>query len=160
MAGSFGVLGSRLYVGDTALVNIEDAADALADFTSLSLSAEVGLIESIGNFGKVFDLVTFQAIKDGRTYKFKGGYNGGSLQMVVASDITDTGQALLQTFANSPSQSTYPFKITLNGADAMFDTIYFGGKVFSYEFVLGAVNNVVKANVRVEVNTEIFIGAA
>jgi hypothetical protein len=157
---AFGVLGSRLFVGDTALANIEDAADALIDFSALSVSAEVGLIESIGNFGKIFDLVTFQAVKDGRTYKFKGGYNGGSIAMVVASDLTDAGQFLLEGFANSPLQNTYPFKITLNGADALFDTIYFGGKVFSHEFVLGSVNNVVKANIKVEVNTEIFIGAA
>jgi len=160
MAGAYGVLGSRLYVGDTALVNIESAVDTIADFTSLSVSAEVGLIESLGNIGKVFDLVTFQAVKDGRTYKFKGGYNGGSMDMVVASDITDVGQALMEQYANSPDQNTYPFKITLNGADAMFDTIYFGGKVFSHQFVFGSVNNVVKANIKIEVNTEIFIGAA
>jgi len=157
---AFGVLGSRLYVGDTAMANIETGADAIADFTALSVSAEVGLIESIGNFGKVFDLVTFQAVADGRTYKFKGGYNGGSMDMVVASDITDIGQALMEQYANSPDQNTYPFRVHLNGADAAFDTVYFGGKVFSYQYVLGSVNNIVKANIKIEVNTEIFIGAS
>src|SRR5436190_17044984 len=96
---AFGVLGSRLYVGDTPMPNIETGADEIADFAALSVSAECGLIESLGNVGKVFDLVTFQAIADGRTYKFKGGYNGGSLQMVVASDINDVGQALLEQHA-------------------------------------------------------------
>jgi hypothetical protein len=38
--------------------------------------------------------------------------------------------------------------------------VYFGGKVFSYQFVAGSVNNVIKANVRVEINTDVFIGAA
>jgi len=160
MTGSVGVLGTRLYVGDTPLVNIESGADTIADFTALSVTAEVGQIESVGNFGKVFDLVSFQAVKDGRMYKYKGGYNGGTMAMVVASDLTDPGQAILEAAANSPNQDTFPFKVTLNGADAAFDTIYFGGKVFSYEFQFGSVNNIVKANIRIEVNTEIFIGAA
>jgi len=54
-----GVLGSRLYVGPTALTDIETSADAIADFTALSIGVEIGLIDNIGEFGKVFDLVTF-----------------------------------------------------------------------------------------------------
>ena len=157
---AFGTLGARLFVGDTALVNIEAAADAIADFTSLSVGTEVGLIESMGEFGKMFDLVTFQAIATGRTYKFKGGYNQGSLDLVCASDLTDLGQSVLYGFASTQDQSTYPFKLTLNGADPLWDTIYFGGKVFSYRLVAGAVNNVIKANIKIEINTDVFIGAA
>jgi hypothetical protein len=157
---AFGVLGTRLYVGATALTDIEASADQITDFSALSAGVEVGLIESLGTFGKLFDLVTFQAISTGRTYKFKGGYNQGSLEMVVASDLSDAGQLLLQGFANSQDQNVYPFKVTLNGADANYDTVYFGGKVFSYQFVAGSVNNVIKANVRVEINTDVFIGAA
>lgn len=157
---AFGTLGARLFVGDTPMVNIEAAADAIADFTSLSVGTEVGLIESLGEFGKMFDLVTFQAIATGRTYKFKGGYNQGSLDLVCASDLTDIGQAMLYAFGSSQDQNTYPFKLTLNGADPLWDTVYFGGKVFSYRFVAGAVNNVVKANIKVEINTDVFIGAA
>lgn len=155
---AFGTLGARLFVGDTALANIESAADAIADFVSLSVGTEVGLIESLGEFGKNFDLVTFQAIATGRTYKFKGGYNQGSLDLVCASDLTDLGQAMLYSFGSSQDQSTYPFKLTLNGADPQWDTVYFGGKVFSYRLVAGAVNNVVKANIKIEINTDVFIG--
>lgn len=155
---AFGVLGTHLYVGGAPLADIEASADAIADFTALSIGTEVGLIESIGNFGKVFDLVTFQAINTGRTYKFKGGYNQGSLEMVVASDLSDAGQALLQGYANAQDQNVYPFRIALNGASASFDEIYFGGKIFSYQFVTGAVNNVVKANIRIEIDTDIYIG--
>jgi hypothetical protein len=154
-----GVLGARLYVGAIALSDIETSADAIADFTSLSAGLEVGLIENIGEFGKVFDLVTFQAVADGRTYKFKGGFNEGNLQMTVASDLTDAGQALLFAYGNAQDQNTYPFKITLNGADASFDTVYFGGKVFSYRQQLGSVNNIIKATVNIEINTPVFIGA-
>ncbi len=121
--------------------------------------AEVGLIESIGDFGKVFSLVTFQAVADGRMYKLKGGFDEGSLQMTVASDMTDAGQALLFAYGNAQDQNTYPFKITLVGVDASFDTVYFGGKVFSYRQVLGTVNNVIKATIDIQINTPVFIGA-
>ena len=160
MTGSVGVLGTRMFVGDVPLVNIESAADTIADFAALSVTFEVGQIESVGNFGKVFDLVSFQAVKDGRMYKYKGGYNGGTMAMVVAADLTDPGQKILSDAANRQDQDTLPFKILLNGADPLFDTIYFGGKVFSFEYQFGSVNNVVKANIRLEVNTDIFIGAA
>jgi hypothetical protein len=154
-----GVLGARLFVGAVALVDIEAAADAIADFTALSSGIEVGLIENLGEFGKVFDLVTFQAIADGRTYKLKGGYNEGSLQMTVASDLTDAGQALLFAYGNAQDQNNYPFKITLTGVDASFDTVYFGAKVFSYRQQLGTVNNIIKATINIEINTPVFIGA-
>lgn len=155
-----GVLGARVYVGATALSNIEAAADAIADFTALSAGLEIGLIENIGEFGKVFDLVTFQAVADGRTYKLKGGYNPGSLQMTVASDLTDAGQALLFAYGNAGDQNNYPFKVVLNGVDANFDTVYFGAKVFSYRQQLGSVNNIIRATISIEINTPIYIGAA
>lgn len=154
-----GVLGTRLFVGTAALADIEASADAIADFTSLSAPVEVGLIESLGTFGKMFDLVTFQAIADGRTYKFKGGFNAGKLDLVVASDPTDAGQALLLTYAEAADQNTYPFQIVLVGVDPSMDTVHFGGKVFSYQRVAGSVNNVLKANVTIEINTPIFVGA-
>lgn len=155
MAG-FGVLGTRLYIGDTALTNIEAAADALADFTVLTTAVEVGLIKSIGEFGKMFDLVTSQTIASGRTYKFKGGYNQGAVDITVDSDLSDAGQLMLYTFGNAQDQNTYPMKMTLNGAAAAYDTLYFGVKVFSYRLVTGTVNNVVQANVKLEINTDIF----
>src|SRR5690242_16965247 len=111
---AFGVLGTRVYVGATPLTDIESSADQITDFSALSAGVEVGLIESLGTFGKLFDLVTFQAINTGRTYKFKGGYNQGSLEMVVASDLSDAGQLLLQGYANAQDQNVYPFKVTLN----------------------------------------------
>lgn len=153
---AFGTLGTRLYVGDTALVDIEAAADALADFTSLTTAVEVGQIESLGNFGKTYDLVTFQAIATGRTYKFKGGYNQGALDLVVAADLSDEGLLMLQTYANASDQNTYPFKMTFTGAPTAYDTLYFGGKVFSFQMQSGAVNTIVKASVKIEINTDIF----
>jgi len=52
---------------------------------------EIGLIENVGEFGKVFDRVVFQTVRTGRTYKFKGGYDDGALQLVFAEDLTAEG---------------------------------------------------------------------
>jgi hypothetical protein len=153
-----GVLGARLYVGPTPLADIETSADALADFTSLSIGVEIGLIENIGEFGKQFDLVTFQAVATGRTYKLKGGYNQGNLQLVVGSDLSDAGQLLMYQYGTAQDQNTYPFRVTLVGVDPGYDNIYFGGKVFSYRQQLGTVNNIIKAQVNIEINTDIYYG--
>lgn len=153
-----GVLGARMYIGPTPLSDIEASADAIADFTALSIGVEVGLIENIGEFGKVFDLVTFQAVADGRTYKLKGGYNEGAIQLTVGSDLTDAGQALLFQYGNAQDQNNYPFRITLVGVDSTWDNVYFGGKVFSYRQQLGTVNNVIKAQINIEINTPVYFG--
>lgn len=158
MAG-FTVQGTRLYIGSVALADIEAAADALADFTALSAGVEIGLIESIGNFGKVFQKVVSQTIANGRTYKFKGGYDQGAVNLVLVSDLSDPGQALLQQYGDSQDQLTYPMKMTLNGAPMGFGSAYFGVKVFSYEIQMGPVNTVVKAAVNLEINTDIFFDA-
>lgn len=155
-----GVLGARLYTSATALTDVEDAADAIGDFQGLTIATEIGLIESMGEFGRMFDPVTFQAVADGRTYKLKGGNNDGQFQLTIGQDLTDAGQVALKAYAEATDQNTYPFKITLVGADANFDTVYFGAKVMSFRTQLGAANAVMRATVTLEINTPIFTGAA
>jgi hypothetical protein len=155
---TFGVLGTRLWVGQVALTDVVNAADQLSDFTSLSAGVEVSFIESLGNFGKVFQLVTFQAVADGRMFKYKGGFDPGSFQVTVGMDLTDPGQALLQSYGDSLNQNTYPFKMLFNGADPTVQAVFFGGKVLSFAPQTGSVNNVVKAAINVAVNTSIYYG--
>lgn len=155
-----GVLGIRLFVGAAPLADIAASADALADFTALSSGVEVGLIESLGNFGKTFDMVPFQAIADGRKYKLKGGYDNGSLDLTCAYDPDDAGQALLITYGSTADQNTYPFTVYLNGVDPTLQWVHFGGKVFSSQKQAGSVNNILKVSYKVEINTEIFQGSS
>ena len=155
-----GVLGARLYTSATPLTDVEAAADAIGDFQGLTIATEIGLIESVGEFGRSFDLATFQAVADGRTYKLKAGFNDGQLQLTVGADLSDAGQAALKSYADASNQNTYPFKMTIVGADASYDTIYFGAKVMSFRTQLGAANAVIKAMVMLEVNTPIYIGAS
>lgn len=155
---SIGMLGTRLWVGQVALVNITDAANQLADFTALSAGVEVGFIESMGTFGKAFQPVTFQAIADGRMFKYKGGFDSGSFPMTVAQDLADPGQALLQQYGTSLDQNTYPFKILFNGADPTVEAVFFGAKVMSYQTVLSSVNTVIKATINLAIDTDVYYG--
>lgn len=154
-----GVLGARLYTSATPLTNVEGAADAIGDFQGLTIATEIGLIESMGEHGRVFDPVPFQAVADGRTYKLRGGHNDGQFQLTIGQDLTDAGQAALKSYVTA-DQNTYPFKITIVGADASYDTIYFGAKVMSFRTTLGATNSVIRATVTLEINTTIFTGAS
>lgn len=154
-----GTLGARLYLNDTPLADIEGSVDGIDDFQALTITTEAGLIESFGELGRVFSPVNFQAVADGRMYKLKGGYDDGNMQLTFGQDLTDAGQALLEAHAQASNQNTYPFKITLVGADPAFSYIYFGAKVMSYRTQMGAVNVIVKALVTLEINTPIYIGA-
>lgn len=153
-----GTLGARLYLSDTPIADPEVVND-IADLSGLMIDVEVGLIENVGEFGKQFELVTFQAVGDGRTRKLKGPYNNGSLALVVGQDLTDAGQAALKTIGDALDQNTYPFMLTINGAEGHFDTVYFGGKVMSFRTTMGAANTVVRANINIEIYTDVYIGA-
>ncbi len=153
-----GVLAARLYTSATPLTDVGAAADAIGDFQGLTIATELGLIESFGELGRVFETVTFQAV-DGRTHKLKGGYNDGQFQLVVAQDLSDSGQAALKSYVVA-DQNTYPFKMTITGADANSDTVYFGAKVMSFKTRMGQANSVIRADIALEINTPIFIGAS
>jgi len=155
-----GTLGARLYTSATPLTNLTTSCDAIGDFQGLTIATELGLIENLGDFGKQFEMVNFVAVSDGRTYKFKGAYNEGAMDLMVAQDLSDSGQAALLSYGSALDQNTYPFKITIVGADASYDTIYFGAKVMSFRTSMGAVNSIIKASIRLEINTPTFIGAS
>ncbi len=158
MATPTGALGARLYTSATPLTNITDAADAPADFVGANV--EVGLVENFGEMGRQFDVVPFQAVADGRTWKMKGGYNDGQMTLVVGQDISDAGQAIMKFAAEASNQNTYPFKLTIIGANVNFDTYFWGAKVTSWRINVGAVNNTIRATAMMEVDTTIFVAAS
>ena len=143
-----GVLGSKLFITDAAIAS---TIDSEPEFMAHSWT-EVGLIESFGEFGRVFDPVTFQAVGDGRTYKLKGGFNDGAIQFTLGQDLTDAGQALVKTAANSASQDNYGFRIELNDPPSSVGgptTFFLRGLAMSYRTQMGAANAVVKAPITV-----------
>lgn len=159
MAVATGNLGARIYTSATALVDLEAAVDAVSDFTALTIATEIGLVESFGELGRVFDPVNFVPLATGRTYKLKGAYNDGRFELIAASDLGDSGQSAVRGYAVAADQNSYPFKITLLGADASYDTIYFGAKVMSYVRLGGNANAIWRCRIGLEINTPIYTNA-
>jgi hypothetical protein len=160
MAAPTGTLAARLYTSATPLSDVAGSADAIGDFQGLTIATEIALITNFGDFGRVFQPVSFQSVADGRTYKMKGGYDDGEIALMLGQDLSDAGQALLKSYAEASNQNTYPFKITLTGANASYDTIYFGALVASFKTQMGGVNDVIRAAVSLNINTTIFTGAS
>ncbi|MGE4044460.1 MAG: hypothetical protein AB7F35_06380 [Acetobacteraceae bacterium] len=151
-----GSVGARLYTSATPLADTIGSADAVGDFTGLTIATEIGMIESVGEFGRQFDVATFIELYTGRTHKFKSSYNDGTLTLVVGQDLSDAGQAALRSYAMATDQNTYPFKLTLLGAPSSYDTVWFGALVRSFRSQLGGAGQVIRATVELDINTTIF----
>lgn len=154
MADIQGTLGAKLFITDAAIAS---SIDTEAEFMAQNWT-EVALVENFGEFGRQFDLVTFQGVSDGRTRKLKGGFNDGSVQFALGVDLSDAGQLLLKTAAEAISQDKYGFRIELHDEPSSVGgptTFLFRGLPMSFRPNLGAVNSAIKANATVEVDSDI-----
>jgi hypothetical protein len=110
--------GIRLYVNATPPVT-----QNAANFKALSWD-EVGEIENVGEFGKQYNLVTFNPLGDRKTFKRKGSYNNGQLALQMAKAPGDTGQAIC--IAALDEDSPVAFKVRFEEAkDDLGRLLYF-----------------------------------
>ena len=139
--------GSTLSIGGTGALGAE------------SSWVEVGEIVDFGEFGKIFNLVTHNAVGDRATYKFKGSYNNGSLAMQLGQDPTDEGQEDILDALEEDDE--YNFKVELADApvaSGSTNTIMtFKGLVMSYTTQVGSVDSIVGSACTVEISGDITI---
>jgi hypothetical protein len=143
--------GAKLFIG-TANSNRETV---LADYQADSY-IEVGEVEDLGEFGDESDRITFTALSDARTRKFKGPRDAGEMPIVVGDDPTDEGQTALEAAEGSPLD--YNFYVELNDAVTLGgqnSKHYFIGKVFSKRRNVGNASNVVRRNFAIGINSAI-----
>ena len=154
--------GTRLYIGTTAIPqNMNNLSDsqALAEFQADSY-VEVGEVEDLGEYGDQSEDVTFASLGDSRTRHFKGTRDAGTAPITVGKDVTDEGQIAL--VAAEASHLDYNFKIVNNDAltlGGQGSEDYFYGKVMSKRDSVGNVNNVVRRNFAVGINSRIVTNA-
>lgn len=159
MASPSGVLGTRLFITSAAIAT---TIDTEREFTAQSW-VEVGLVSQLGDFGRVFDPVTFTQVYDGRTYKLKGAYNEGQFPVQMGQDLSDAGQLALKTAADSATQDNYGFRLEFNDAPSSIggpSMAFFRGLPMSYRTTTGSANSVLMANGTVEINSPIITVAA
>jgi hypothetical protein len=145
-------LGIRIYLGTTT------AATNQTEYEADSYT-EIGEVENHGEFGDVFNPVTFSNLKDGRVRKFKGTRDAGTFDLVVGMDKGDTGQAALLTAMNDTDQDDYNVKIVFTDGDAdaspvvTATTVYFSAKVMSYRHQGNSADGIPRVSISLAINT-------
>lgn len=144
--------GTRVFIG----VAVTSLIDTIAEFEAVSGWIEVGLVESVGEYGDQSNPVNFEALGDGRVRHSKGARDAGTLAIVCGHDPTDTGQAAL--VAAEATNDNYAFKVILpDGPAGYSDTIqYFRGMVMGKRLNVGNNENIIRKNFSVTINSEIF----
>jgi hypothetical protein len=144
--------GTRVFIGSA----VTSAVDTIAEFEGISGWVEVGLVESVGEYGDQSNAVNFEALGDGRVRHSKGARDAGTLAIVCGHDPTDSGQAAL--IAAEATNNNYAFKVILpDGPAGYSDTIqYFRGMVMGKRLNVGNNENIIRKNFSVTINSEIF----
>lgn len=145
--------GTKVYIGAAV---VSTAADTLAEFQAMTGWTEIGLIETLGEFGDESADVSFAAIGDGRTRHAKGARDAGTMAITVAHDPIDTGQAAVE--AAEATNSNYAFRVVLpDGPPGYSNTeLFFRGLVRSKRKNVGTNDNVIRNTYNVGVNSEVF----
>lgn len=146
--------GTKIYIGPAVT---QAQADTLAEFQAITPWSEIGLVESLGEFGDSANDVTFAALGDARIRHAKGARDGGQMPITVAHDPTDLGQ--LAAEAAEATNNNYAFKVVLPDAptELYADSVYyFRGLVQSKRKNVGTNDNVIRNTYNVGINSEIF----
>jgi hypothetical protein len=141
--------GTHIYIGP-AVTSAQ--SDTLVEFQAMTGWTEIGLVESIGEFGDKSNAVTFAAINDSRMRKQKGIRDAGDMALSVAHDPADAGQVAIE--AAEATASAYAFKVVL--PDAGGTVKYFRAYVMSQPLNIGGNDNVVKKSYTIAIDSEIF----
>lgn len=153
MAGIFSVAGTKVYVGGVMSSKITNFV--AADFNIESWT-QISWMENIGQFGDEASEIDFSAIDVNRTLKLKGVFNAGNAALVVGRDYTDSGQGI--TLVANTLPFDYGFRVVFNDmpAGGVAGSIrYFIAKVMSFREQFDTVNNVIRANINLGINSNI-----
>jgi hypothetical protein len=133
-----------------------EATDTIAEYDALTPWTEVGLVETIGEYGDESAAVTFTSLGDSRVRKGKGARDAGNVTITVGNDPGDAGQAAL--IAAEGTNFVYAFKVvypdrkTPAGTDSVE---YFRGIVMSKRKAVGDVNAVIRRTFNVAIDSPI-----
>lgn len=109
----------------------------------------VGEITDLGEYGRVYNLVTHNPIGSRATNKFKGSYNDGSIALQMAEDTSDAGQTILDAALTSDNE--YAFRIVAQDGDID----YFQARVMSKTVSIGSVDSIRSSTVQIELTNSI-----
>jgi hypothetical protein len=123
----------------------------LSGYTTLYPSMnDVGEITDMGEYGRVYAIVSTIPLAERRTQKYKGSYDEGSMTLVFNIDEADSGQDDLRT--NLDVDADAYFAVTHQ--DGTVD--FFSGLVTSASKAVGAADQMYTSNATIEINSDII----
>lgn len=111
---------------------------------------EIGEVSDLGEFGREYNIVKFNPLKDRRTVKRKGSFDDGTVQVQLAKAATDAGQILLKSAVNS--DASHSVKIVLQDGT----TFYFTAQVSSSTVNVGNVDQITSSTFKLEIDNDII----
>lgn len=143
-SGAFTSAGTTLSIAATLPATYDSVG-----FAALSW-VEIGDVSDLGEFGRQYNLVTFNPLGDRRTVKRKGSYNDGTISAQMARVPTDAGQAIL--VAAVDSDASYAVKVVLQDGTIFYTT----AQIMSYTTNVGNVDQITAATVNLEIDNDII----
>ena len=157
--------GTKFYLSATAVTMTGVDNTDLASFDALSWT-EVGMIESIGEFGPENSIGSFTPLGTGTACKYAGSTDNGELSLSIAKTMTDTGLLALIARQGNPAEAAFKVELsevgTTTGGHAVpakYHRYCFNGLVKSARVTLGSGDDVVKVSVAIPITGEIIEGA-
>lgn len=120
-----------------------------AAFAALTYT-EIGEVSDLGEFGREYNVVKFNPLKDRRTVKRKGSFDDGTVQVQLAKAATDAGQILLKSAVNS--DASHSVKIVLQDGTIF----YFTAQVSSSTVNVGNVDQITSSTFKLEIDNDII----
>lgn len=123
----------------------------LAGYTALYPTMNmVGEIVDMGEYDRVYNLVTTIPLGQRRTQKYKGSYDEGSMALSLNIEVGDVGQDDLRTQSKLDADAY----IAITHQDGTVD--FFAAIVMSASKVIGAIDVMYSSNVTLEINSDII----
>ena len=146
MAGSKAMTSAGTTIGISAAL---PATYNQAAFAALAYT-EIGEVSDLGEFGREYNVVKFNPLKDRRTVKRKGSFDDGTVQVQLAKAASDAGQILLKTAVNS--DASHSVKIVLQDGTIF----YFTAQVSSSTVNVGNVDQITSSTFKLEIDNDII----
>lgn len=143
--------GAKVFIGPVTT----SATDTASEYAALTYT-EIGLVETLGEFGDEAASVNFTALNDARVRKAKGSRNAGTLALTIGRDPTDPGQIALE--AAQATNFKYAFKVVYPDRPnpTGTDTIeYFRALVMSNRRNVGNADNVIRVAYPLDIDSPI-----
>lgn len=152
--------GTKIYLS-SALPSTYD----VAGYDALTWT-EIGMIESVGDFGPESSVGTFTPIGTGVACKFMGTTDNGEITLTIAKTSTDTGLSTLIAAQGATSSIAMKVELSEVGTTTQGHTTpakhtryMFPGLVKGARITVGTGDDVVKVNTSLVINGSIIEGA-